>query len=291
MSSGSIIIPRDVIGLLEGDLELLGLFVLLARSARYKPGVMADGTRLEPGQFPTGKRALAALTKRTESWCYRALKRLQKRTLIELTSNRCGTIVTICDWGSYSHLPTRSEPPSNRNRTSIEPEPNQNRTTVEPYRRQKAEDRRQEDASLGEAEAVESTTSGVTDANRFKAIWNVTEGVRPCRSLSAKRLAALRSRLASVVSTGEGDLPWIDALQKAATDKFPLRFTRGSPDGWLPDADWILRPDILQTIFEGKYDWTRNDGNENTRIGPGQRFDDTDGVIPEPSKVLEASGF
>lgn len=132
MQEGSIILPRAKLAQLEGDVELLGFFVELVQRARFKAGVAPDGSPLNPGQLVTGKRHLAALTKQTESWCFRALRRLQTRTLIELEANRLGTVVTIVDWpgyASFSGAPrTAIEPKTNRSRTEVEPKVNQNRT-------------------------------------------------------------------------------------------------------------------------------------------------------------------
>lgn len=141
LTRGSLIVPRAKLAAVADDLDLCGLLMLLIAEALYRPGVAPDGTPLKPGQLVTGKRALAARCKRTESWCYRALKRLQERTLIELEANRDGTIVTICDWKTYTRLPKRREPRTDLKRPRNEPRPNRNRIAGEPLRRQKAEGR------------------------------------------------------------------------------------------------------------------------------------------------------
>jgi hypothetical protein len=138
LKRGSQIIPREVIAALVDDLDLLGLMVVLACEANHHDSVAPGGTPLKPGQLVTGKRALAARFKRTESWCYRGLKRLQERTLIELEGNRDGTVVTVCNWQTYTRLPKRREPPPKRKRTANEPSSDRQRTASEPPSRHKA---------------------------------------------------------------------------------------------------------------------------------------------------------
>lgn len=134
--AGSVIIPRDVIEQLVNEPELLALMIVLVARARYTPGNAAKGTELRPGQLATGKRAIASQFKWTESKAYRALKRLQERNLIELTANREGTIVTLCNSERYRQFGKRkrtsSEPPADGSRTAIETKSNQDRT---PYKK------------------------------------------------------------------------------------------------------------------------------------------------------------
>ncbi|MEM1271790.1 MAG: hypothetical protein AAGI08_17205 [Bacteroidota bacterium] len=113
-----------------------------------------------------------------------------------------------------------------------------------------------------------------SNAQRFLAAWNGADGVSGCRKLTPARKRSLNARCRERVTVSDSeDLPWIDALEAAMRDRFPLPCTRGSPDAWVPDADWILRPDSLQKVFEGKYDWTKKDGRDSIRIGAGQRHD------------------
>ena len=37
--------------------------------------------------------------------------------------------------------------------------------------------------------------------------------------------------------------------------------------------DWILKPDSLPAIVEGKYDWEKKTDGRRNDIGPGQLFD------------------
>ena len=98
------------------DAELLGLFVVLVRQARWSRGSARDGTELAPGQLLTSKGALTKHVKRNETWCWRAMNRLRDRNLIDTQprrGGRAGTIVSICDWGDF-------RPPKRRRRVAGE---------------------------------------------------------------------------------------------------------------------------------------------------------------------------
>lgn len=108
--------------------------------------------------------------------------------------------------------------------------------------------------------------------DRFAAAWNAAPGVQPVTVFSSGRVSMLRARLGEFVKISAVEIPWLDALCEVIPQKFPLRFTRGDPKGWQPGVDWILKPDSLPAIIEGKYDWEKKNGRQRD-IGPGQRFD------------------
>lgn len=88
------------------------------------------------------------------------------------------------------------------------------------------------------------------------AAWNSTPGVRQAKTINDKRRKSLRARLSQ---------PGWAADLKQALAKFPLRLFAAEPEGWQPDFDWIVRPDTVQKILEGNYDW------EKTANGSGVR--------------------
>lgn len=105
-----------------------------------------------------------------------------------------------------------------------------------------------------------------TAQSRFLSLWNSAEGVRKVTTVSGKRLSALAQRIGERVTLPTGEaVPWLDALEQAITKHFPLRCTRGSPDAWIPDGDFILRPDSVSKILEGKYDWSKHDAQQPAR--------------------------
>jgi hypothetical protein len=96
----------------------------------------------------------------------------------------------------------------------------------------------------------------------FVSEWNRCAGV--VRNLGAQLSAARRGHFHAHIRSNSWD--W-----RAALKKFPLPVSQG--DGtWKPDMDWFLKPDSVQRILEGKYDWTRNGNSAVSRIGPGQIY-------------------
>lgn len=109
--------------------------------------------------------------------------------------------------------------------------------------------------------------------DRFTDCWNNAQGVRLISSMSNTRLSQLRARLGETIRIQAVAWNWLDALEEMIRTKFPLPVTRGDPSGWKPDVDWILKPDSLPAIVEGKYDWEKKSGNRSNDFGPGQRYD------------------
>jgi hypothetical protein len=105
-----------------------------------------------------------------------------------------------------------------------------------------------------------------TIESEFVKTWNACTGVVCIRgaNLTTKRRKALRTRLA------DSGWDWRVALQK-----FPLRLTVSNPGGWKPDVDWFLKPDSVQKILEGKYDWEKKQNGNQPTTGPGLLFDPT----------------
>lgn len=113
----------------------------------------------------------------------------------------------------------------------------------------------------------------------FVDLWNNTRGVHKLQSFSKKRAQAFQNRLGETID----GVPWFETLKDALQRKFPLQCTSADPHSWLPDVDWILKPDSLLKIMEGKYDFKPNSGKTPaTTFGPGQRFD--------PQAPAEAAG-
>lgn len=76
--------------------------------------------------------------------------------------------------------------------------------------------------------------------------WNASQGVVKIRGgeLSPSRRSKLRARLRE-----KPPWEWREALAK-----FPLKISTGN-GAWIPDIDWLLRPDSVAKVLEGKYDW------------------------------------
>ncbi len=99
----------------------------------------------------------------------------------------------------------------------------------------------------------------------FLQTWNQTQGVRQNKAskFSVKRRLSFRIRIR------DPSWDWMAALAK-----FPLKCFESEPDGWRPTVDWFLKPDSVQDILEGKYDWSKsNDRTGKRRLGPGEVYD------------------
>jgi hypothetical protein len=102
----------------------------------------------------------------------------------------------------------------------------------------------------------------------FIEAWNKAPGCVHVRlPLSLTRRRHLRARIRDPAWN------WREALAK-----FPLKCLEHG--GWKPDLDWIVKPDTVTKIIEGKYDWNKSDGKP--KLTPGQQFD--------PSRKLSWDG-
>ncbi len=125
-------------------------------------------------------------------------------------------------------------------------------------------------------DSLEGTLSVRTDTpdlmdleRRFVSVWNSAEGVIANRgqTLNDKRRRSFRARIRGP------DWDW-----EAAIAKFPLKCFANDPDPWRPDVDWFLKPDSVQKILEGKYDWSKGDrkpGKDSALFDPNRTNDGT----------------
>jgi hypothetical protein len=98
-------------------------------------------------------------------------------------------------------------------------------------------------------------------------LWSAAGGVRPIRG--AKLTDKRRRQLSARISEPEWDF-------RAAIAKFPLKCVASnpSPDAWKPDIDWFLKPDSVQKILEGKYDFVPNGADHAVNRRNSQAVDD-----------------
>lgn len=99
--------------------------------------------------------------------------------------------------------------------------------------------------------------------SEFVQAWNACAGVIKNQGprLTAKRRKSFLTRLS--------DPTW---NWRPALAKFPLKLVQSDPGGWKPDVDWFLRPDSVQRILEGKYDWSKSNGKSTPHSGDGHVF-------------------
>ena len=94
-------------------------------------------------------------------------------------------------------------------------------------------------------------------------IWNENRGALPeAKGVSKNRLAQIRARLVE-----EPDpLVWASIVQRIAASPFCC----GENDrGWRASFDWLIQPDTLLKVLEGKYDPTARGKNERGALVAG----------------------
>ena len=98
-----------------------------------------------------------------------------------------------------------------------------------------------------EVKATAKSVASNGDSEWFMEKWNSLSGTKKCLKMNEGRKAALAVRLK--------DPGWKDGFIDAC-QKFPLKCFE--QNAWMPHVDWILKPDTVCSILEGKYDWVRD---------------------------------
>jgi len=115
------------------DSEALHVWIDLLLHATHRPLEVRFAGRiltLQPGQLLSGRLAIAARTRVSESKVQRVLSRLKTEHLIEQqTSNRC-SIITVLNWTRYQKTDQQNEQPSNSHRTTSEQPSNTNNNRI-----------------------------------------------------------------------------------------------------------------------------------------------------------------
>lgn len=104
--------------------------------------------------------------------------------------------------------------------------------------------------------------------------WNSTPGVVKVERLrKGKRLSSLKARL------HEKDWNW-----QLALTKFPLKCFAETGE-FTPHLEWFTRPDTVDRILEGTYDWTKSTTNGHPPPPPPRVIG-----VPEPVQFLPGRG-
>lgn len=92
--------------------------------------------------------------------------------------------------------------------------------------------------------------------------WSAIEGVRHCRTVTPKRRQAWRTR--------SKEPHWLDDVPAALDRVAKSDFCKGGGErGWVADVDWLLRPDTVTKLLEGKYDNTNGNPPKAERFTGG----------------------
>ena len=112
------------------DADHLAIWTWLLMKVCWCPkDVMFGGERitLEPGQWTTGRKAIASELHISESKVYRVLKRFESEQLIEQRTDHQCTLVTILNWDKYQNSEQENEQQVNNERTTSEQRVNTNK--------------------------------------------------------------------------------------------------------------------------------------------------------------------
>lgn len=110
------------------DHNLSRVFLWCIGKANWKPRVW-NGLLIPRGSFATGKIAGAVEVGLSSSAFFRALKALEKRTMIETKANRKFTIVSVRNYDTYQNRKLKPGPQADHKRTKVEPQADHKRTT------------------------------------------------------------------------------------------------------------------------------------------------------------------
>ena len=105
----------------------------------------------------------------------------------------------------------------------------------------------------------DNTTRSPISIESLVAQWNQIEGVQHVRDITASRREAFRTRAKKA--------KWLAELPAAIETMGRATYGRGQPGqggrSWRADLDWLLKPDSVTKILEGKYG-----GNVNGQAVP-----------------------
>ncbi|MCA9111461.1 MAG: helix-turn-helix domain-containing protein [Planctomycetaceae bacterium] len=99
--------------------------------------------------------------------------------------------------------------------------------------------------------------------------WNEVAnacGLSVIRKLTAQQQRALRARL----SEPDWCAHWRTALDKLSKSTF---LKGGGARGWKANFDWLVKPDSVNSLIEGKYDDGERSSNNKKRTGSAHEYD------------------
>jgi hypothetical protein len=247
------------------------ILMALLMKASYKPQVWIHrGVRydLKPGQLVTSINSLIETGGRgvTHRKVRTALELFEKYGFLTQQPSNLNTLITIENWETYQgeEISLSAQAPQDRHSsdtgTTHAPTPNKKRRSKESHEYQEAE-----------------ATEGPGAAAPPSAAPEIDQPIPPCphhelldlyhelcpdypviQKLTNRRKKALQARWKEYHGCQETFSRLFTRAQASA-------FLRGTNDrGWQADFDWILQPDHMARILEGRYDNLRSPG------GPGR---------------------
>ena len=102
MAGGYIKLDRRVLqSAVADDMELLGRWVWILASVNWKTRQLLNGITLKPGQMLTSMDRLALAWKCSKTSAFRGTQKMKKLNMIVTESGTLGTVITVCNWGTY----------------------------------------------------------------------------------------------------------------------------------------------------------------------------------------------
>lgn len=239
--AGYVRIYRSLLGhpAFRNDAEALAFAWMVIRAqwrptrVRYKDRII----QLHRGQLAISVRDMANALDRDKAWVERLWKRLKSETMLETASATGVSVVTICNYDDYQGDRDTDEAVRE---TPRETDARQARDT---------EQRREKGKKVIEEETDVSSSRQPDDCDAVVSSWNAmatSTDLPTCQKLSDKRRKACRARLRD-----DG----LDAIQRAIARIPHSAFLRGDTGNWAGASfDFLLRPDSVTSILEGKYD-------------------------------------
>lgn len=233
--------------------HLLRIFVWLMASVVFRPTWTSASTGrgvkqvlMQPGQTIVGRHRAAAELSLPASTFWERLKKLEAMGCLKIASDTHYSIVYIVNWRLYQAEDV-ARPTPNRHVTDTQP------TLIKNVKNAK------KDSAGAESPASSLGSSLVPTPSELLAVWNATPGTIKARVVRGTREKIARARLS------DPEWTWREALAK-----FPLRLCQSDPGGWQPDLDWFLRPESVNRILEGKYDWEKANGHRPEPTSPAR---------------------
>jgi hypothetical protein len=238
-------------GLLQTLLYCLSHAAFRKRVVPMTTGRAVTRVELSEGQFITGRHAGAKELNIPPGTFWDRMKKMQELGTISIESNNHFSIVTVCNWSSYQNAKSTRRQRSNSTPSALRQHSNSTPTPIQQHSdTEKALltiRNNEEQVGVGAAEVLTA--------------WNSTEGAKRTETLGPTRLNELKLRLL------DAEWRWRDALAK-----FPLRCYASEPEGWQPTFDWFIKPDSVNRILQGKYDFTKGNRNGNHQPTAGQHY-------------------
>jgi hypothetical protein len=243
------------------------ILMALLMKANYKPQVWIHrGTRydLKPGQLVTSINALIEIGGRgvTHRKVRTALELFENYGFLTQQTSNLNTLITIENWETYQGEEVFLSAQVSQNRHSSDtgtthaPTPNKKRRSKESNECQEAEATERPGAAAPPAAAPE-IDQPITPCphHELLALYHeICPDYPVIQKLTNRRKKALQARWKEYHGCQETFSRLFTRAQASA-------FLRGTNDrGWQADFDWIIQPDHMARILEGRYDTLRTSG-------------------------------